>query len=424
MIFCDWVMAFDKKMASENRQVLLFVNNCLSHNSAYFNEKLIYLKNTKLHFLPKNTTNSTQPLDAGIIKCVKHYYRRSIVEYFLTHTCMNINYEKNLKHINLFDAMNIISKCLKNKCGFIQCKVYTDPIADIIDHEEKINLSMYREFQAKTHCKLTYSEMKLITIPIQFERRILRALIDSGSADSYISEQYAGIFSTDSIVITYSSKVSIREKVIFRIISYFFIENQVHRNSYINDLIDSGSADSYISEQYAGPTMFSLTMGTYQYLDRNGPTTAVTSVVANLVDELCTQWESSYNPTPEVASFDVDKLGFLDKDYLNIVVKYSDVFNDKPGTSISVKHEIVLTDNAILLSVLNRQVNDMLKDGIIEYANSDWRSRAFLVPKSDGSQRLVIDYRKLNEMTKKDCYPTLRRRFAFEILWQENIFDV
>ncbi|OAF65007.1 hypothetical protein A3Q56_07189 [Intoshia linei] len=39
--------------------------------------------------------------------------------------------------------------------------------------------------------------MELITIPIQLEGRILRALIDSGSADSYISEQY-----TDSLTAT------------------------------------------------------------------------------------------------------------------------------------------------------------------------------------------------------------------------------
>ncbi|OAF69479.1 hypothetical protein A3Q56_02790 [Intoshia linei] len=180
MIFCDWVITFDKKMTSENRKVLLFVNNGLSHSSAYFNEKL-NLKNTKLHFLPKNTANLTQPLDAGITKYVKQYYRKSIVKYLLTH--MNINDEKNLKHINLIDSMNIISRCLKNvkektiidcfqKCGFIQCQVDTDPIADSVDHEEKINLSMYREFQAKTHCKLTYLEY------IQYDDELSKINID------------------------------------------------------------------------------------------------------------------------------------------------------------------------------------------------------------------------------------------------------
>lgn len=47
----------------------------------------------------------------------------------------------------------------------------------------------------------------------------------------------------------------------------------------------------------------------------------------------------------------------------------------------------------------------MLNDGIIEPSNGPWASRTVLVTKPDGTSRLCIDYRKLNDVTKKDSYP-------------------
>ncbi|GBM70266.1 Retrovirus-related Pol polyprotein from transposon 297 [Araneus ventricosus] len=53
-------------------------------------------------------------------------------------------------------------------------------------------------------------------------------------------------------------------------------------------------------------------------------------------------------------------------------------------------------------------VKDMLGNGIIEESSGPWVSPIVLVKKKDGSTRFCVDYRKLNEITKKDSYPLPR----------------
>lgn len=57
---------------------------------------------------------------------------------------------------------------------------------------------------------------------------------------------------------------------------------------------------------------------------------------------------------------------------------------------------------------VDRQVRDMMSEGIIEPSDSPWASPIVLVQKRDGSMRFCIDYRKLNLVTKKDAYPLPR----------------
>ncbi len=47
----------------------------------------------------------------------------------------------------------------------------------------------------------------------------------------------------------------------------------------------------------------------------------------------------------------------------------------------------------------------MLDRGVIEPCQSSWASPVVLVTKKDGTTRFSVDYRKLNDIMRKDVYP-------------------
>ncbi|GBN53349.1 hypothetical protein AVEN_221598-1 [Araneus ventricosus] len=53
-------------------------------------------------------------------------------------------------------------------------------------------------------------------------------------------------------------------------------------------------------------------------------------------------------------------------------------------------------------------LKEMVGNGIIEELSGPWVSPIVLVKKKDGSTRFCVDYKKLNEIIKKDSYPLPR----------------
>ena len=56
-------------------------------------------------------------------------------------------------------------------------------------------------------------------------------------------------------------------------------------------------------------------------------------------------------------------------------------------------------------SIINSEVSEMLKQGIIQDSSSPYSSPVVIVKKKDGAYHFCIDYRQLNSQTKVDNYP-------------------
>ena len=60
------------------------------------------------------------------------------------------------------------------------------------------------------------------------------------------------------------------------------------------------------------------------------------------------------------------------------------------------------------MPAVQEEIKEMLDKGVIVPSKSPYSSPIVMVPKRDGTNRMWIDYRKLNEITTKDAYPLPR----------------
>lgn len=61
-----------------------------------------------------------------------------------------------------------------------------------------------------------------------------------------------------------------------------------------------------------------------------------------------------------------------------------------------------------MMNILNEELDDMLRLGVVEPSHSSWCSPVLLVKKKTGEYRFTFDGRSLNKVTKPDAYPFIR----------------
>jgi hypothetical protein len=108
--------------------------------------------------------------------------------------------------------------------------------------------------------------------------------------------------------------------------------------------------------------------------------------------------------------------------FKELLLRHRDVFSlneDDIGRTTLVKHSID-TGNAPPIrqaprrlplakqQTVREKIDEMRRQGIIEPASGPWASPIVLVSKKDGSTRFCVDYRRLNNITRKDSYPLPR----------------
>ena len=72
---------------------------------------------------------------------------------------------------------------------------------------------------------------------------------------------------------------------------------------------------------------------------------------------------------------------------------------------------------------LDNQVQDMLKQDVIEPSRSPWSSPVVLVRKKDGFTGFCVDYRRLNAVTCKDAHPLPRLDDCLDALSGSRVFS-
>jgi hypothetical protein len=92
-----------------------------------------------------------------------------------------------------------------------------------------------------------------------------------------------------------------------------------------------------------------------------------------------------------------------------------------PGTTPIFKRPHRMTANQ--LAELNEQLQELLDKGYIHPSASPWGAPIIFVPKKDGTQRMCVDYRSLNEVTIKNKHPLPRIDDLFDQLKGDCVFS-
>ncbi|XP_060868646.1 tigger transposable element-derived protein 4-like [Metopolophium dirhodum] len=105
------LLNWDLELGRKKEKILLLVDNCPAHCT-------VALRNIKLVFLPSNCTSVFQPMDQGVIKCMKTYFRKSLVLNMINNIENKI--EANISVLDgilmIFKAWGKVSEITRRNC--------------------------------------------------------------------------------------------------------------------------------------------------------------------------------------------------------------------------------------------------------------------------------------------------------------------
>ena len=129
------------------------------------------------------------------------------------------------------------------------------------------------------------------------------------------------------------------------------------------------------------------------------------------------------------------KLEDVRKDEISELAKdFSHLFDPRPGDTNVVEHPVKLTSSTPVCSKpykipykareeLKKDIDEMLELGVIRESDSPYASPIVIVKKPDGSNRICVDYRKLNKLTVFDPEPMPTADELFQKLSGDRYFS-
>jgi hypothetical protein len=143
-----------------------------------------------------------------------------------------------------------------------------------------------------------------------------------------------------------------------------------------------------------------------------------------------------YHPceTHEDVQFGENLLGDQKKQASDLIQQFQEIFTDKPGRTNLVEHRVCLTSEDPIRSKpysvpytvresLKNEIREMMRLGVIRESSSPYASPVVIVRKKDGSNRVCIDYRKLNKITVVDPEPMTPAVDVFQRIGQDKYFS-
>ena len=178
-----------------------------------------------------------------------------------------------------------------------------------------------------------------------------------------------------------------------------------------------------------------------KYVDREEQSTPEKAATAcSAVDESCLDQdifelnEIEHKEGPDDINFGQNLSVEQHRQVKRLVREFEDRFTPRPGMTDIVQHQVKLTSNTPVhckpyrlpyatRQELKKDIREMLDLGIIRESKSPYASPVVIVKKSDGSNRVCVDYRKLNKLTVFDPEPMPTAEELFQKTGNDKFFS-
>lgn len=282
--------------------------------------------------------------------------------------------------------------------------------------------------------------------PIKVNNVECRALIDSGSDISLMKKNQHEEIGSPPLTTTAMS-ITGAGNATTRVIGFFNTAAQIADDIYgIKFFIVPSQSIPYnviLGQDFLENVELRLDKGNIVAI-RKAPTTVSDErhVPNSDSKDIAEAGEENTTNTTDAAFRELREIMCVEVGELNVKEQYKDkikmlVDEYKPAEKVNIKIETVITlkDNTPInirprrlapkeKTVLDNQIDEWLREGVIQPSTSEYASPIVIVPKKNGSYRVCIDYRELNKKIERDHFPMPLIEEKIDELRNARVFSV